>query len=388
MSDPNIAAAETDDTAAATEQGQGAAPAQAGKAAPEKIDVNRALDDDDYAAQVLGGLTKPEPSSEQPAGAEAKEEAGEAPGEGEGSPGKGAAAEGEEKFVILEDAQGNRERVPVSQVQGRWRQATYLQTKYEREAAPVLRILERRKGLRKLIADEIEGRPEGLDALLTGQTSTEAKPAEIDQDVLAEARKDPRLKDFSDADLREYLQGLDALEAARSRVSARRTASQKDELSADEQRVVDAHLTAAIASEPNEAEAVETLKFVNEAILQADAAASRGELRDPEGNLIPEAAWRNFRAAINDPRQPKVFHRFFIEMGKQRRQMAASKPAAVGVPAGPGAPAGSARPRPSMRIPAAPAGSGAGAPSAHGVPSLSGLSLEERRSRIDQLLDG
>lgn len=101
---------------------------------------------------------------------------------------------------------------------------------------------------------------------------------------------------------------------------------------------IEVNLKAALDGEPSREEAIATLQFVNEAIVQADRMAALGELKGPDGEPIPAAIWQQIRTAINDPKHPENFRRFFQEMGKQRR--AASAPPKVKLKAG-SLPAGS-----------------------------------------------
>jgi hypothetical protein len=80
-----------------------------------------------------------------------------------------------------------------------------------------------------------------------------------------------------------------------------------------DQVVVDAHLAAAEALEDDPQEHVKNLDFANAAILEMDQKAAAGE--------IDQAAWARFRRDLDDPKQPRVFLRFYREMREQRRRV-------------------------------------------------------------------
>jgi hypothetical protein len=349
--------AETEDTATTEEAPAVAseAPAAAGKAEDKKIDVDRLIEDEEYAAQALEGLTKPQTE-------DSAEEAADA---------------GAEKTIILEREDGTKERVPISQVQNRWRQAKHLQEKYETEAAPVLKVLRENPDLGQAVSEAAQGKRDRLQALL-GQPPTEEQlkqQAAREQAIFDRARKHPKLKDYSDEELKDSMELLLALDSAKNGV----VEPEAQEFDLETRATIDANLRAALTNEPNEEEAIKTLRFVNDAILAADQKALAGELKDVNGNAIPIEAWRDIREAINDPRHPENFLRFFKEMGEQRRAVTVKAPAArrgpVNARLSPGASSQSS------------GGGGGSVLERYGIPNYDGKSAEERRAAVERFLE-
>lgn len=378
--------------------------------AGEKIDVERVLTDDAYAAQVFG---LPEGEEEESAAEvttppEAQPAPGGDPGPGEpgrapepppaGSPPPPAAPappadpgyriEGEN---LVLDYEGTQELVPLRSARNRLAEHKHLKHRWDRDVVPVARVLQAYPHLQRALAEAARGKPEALDRLLSGEAP------DLAPGVFEKARRDPRLSHLSDEELRETLQTVAATEDAAAGAGGRRADGGDPEPSSefppgDYTGLAQVYL--GVLESANPETHADTMAAVHEITGALSQMARRGEIDKPTYQWMIRAL---DDPRILDPTTNKPYSLGLYNQAKQevlRRRSAGADPAAPPQPPGAGAPAPPAAPPP----PASPAarlepgaGVGPGAPLRAGnpaVPALAGKNLEERRALIDAFLEG
>lgn len=237
----------TEETGKATSEEQDpvvAAAASAEDQAPEKVDLNRIIEgDNEYAAEQLAKSAAAEQSPDEVA----EQDEGH-PVQGAEDQAGASSADNDDPVVLVVKNRGRKEEIRRSQAENRIQQAAHLQSLYETEAAPVLKVLKSNPVLAQAFADAARGDEQGIKKILkvisgtpapvageaTGETSVGAERTvdlKVNPRMLKILRADPKFSGYTDEDL----QVLASIPAAERMAS--------DEASQEQQQEQEAQLS-------------------------------------------------------------------------------------------------------------------------------------------------